>query len=158
MNKMELLHILALLKVEGVGDIVAKKLINHCGSAEEVFKSKSNHLKSIDGIGSVLLHNLKDKTVFEKAEQELKYIESENVTVLYYQDANYPKALLGLSDFPPLLYVKGELLPKDAHALAVVGTRSPTTYGATMAHRFSQDLARAGFTIVSGLFFSSLYM
>ena len=46
MNKTELIHILALLKVEGVGDIVAKKLINHCGSAEAVFKAVSGHAKA----------------------------------------------------------------------------------------------------------------
>ena len=47
----DLQYVLALQKVEGVGDIVAKKLINHCGSAREVFNSKSQHLKSIDGVG-----------------------------------------------------------------------------------------------------------
>ena len=64
MNPTELFNILALLKVEGVGDIVAKKLINHCGSAENVFNSKSQSLKSIDGIGTVLIKNLKDKSIF----------------------------------------------------------------------------------------------
>ena len=61
MNLTELFNILALLKVEGVGDIVAKKLINHCGSAENVLLAKPNQLKSIDGIGDVLIKNLKDR-------------------------------------------------------------------------------------------------
>lgn len=42
MNQTELYHLLALLKIEGVGDIVAKKLINHCGSAENVFNAKTS--------------------------------------------------------------------------------------------------------------------
>ena len=40
----ELLHALALLKVDGIGDVVAKKLINHCGSAQDVFQSKKKAL------------------------------------------------------------------------------------------------------------------
>ena len=81
MNSTELFNILALLKVEGVGDIVAKKLINHCGSAENVFMSKTQLLKSIDGIGAVLIKNLRDKTIFKKAEQEMRFIEKEKITI-----------------------------------------------------------------------------
>ena len=74
MNTNELFHLLALSQVDGVGDIVAKKLISHCGSAENVFKSKLKALKAIDGVGEVLVKNLKDKFVFEKAEKELHYV------------------------------------------------------------------------------------
>ena len=77
MNSTELFNILALLKVDGVGDIVAKKLINHCGSAENVFNAKANKLKAIDGIGTTLIEKLKDKTIFDKATEELKFIETE---------------------------------------------------------------------------------
>ena len=55
--------------MDGVGDIVAKKLINHCGSAEEIFKTKSSQLANIEGIGNVLLKNIKEKSIFQKAEQ-----------------------------------------------------------------------------------------
>lgn len=55
MNFEDLFYILALQKIEGVGDIVAKKLINHCGSAKEIFSAKSQQLRSIDGIGEVLI-------------------------------------------------------------------------------------------------------
>ena len=42
MSDEELFHLLALLKVDGVGDIIAKKLLTHCGSAEDVFKTKTS--------------------------------------------------------------------------------------------------------------------
>ena len=74
MTDNELLHLLALLKIDGVGDIMAKKLIAICGSAENVFKSKSAILANIDGVGAVLLKNLKDKKAFDSAEKELKFI------------------------------------------------------------------------------------
>ena len=79
MNETELFYLLALQKVEGVGDIVAKKLLSHCENAESIFKTKSSQLSSIDGIGSVLLSKLKNKTIFEKAEAELKFIKMKRV-------------------------------------------------------------------------------
>jgi DNA processing protein len=93
MNDTELLHLLALLKIEGVGDIVAKKLINHCGSAQNVFTSKIPFLKNIDGVGEVLIKNLKNKTVFQLAETELKYIKENDIQVSFYKDDNYPERL-----------------------------------------------------------------
>ena len=150
MNRTELVHILALLKVEGVGDIVAKKLINHCGSAEDVFKAKQNHLKSIDGIGSVLLNNLKDKTVFEKAEQELKYIETENITVLYYLDANYPDRLKHCIDGPVLLFASGNMNFENRKMISIVGTRQVTSYGMDFCKKLIEDLAIFNPIIVSG--------
>ena len=150
MNTTELLHVLALLKIEGVGDIVAKKLINHCGSAEAVFNAKPNHLKSIDGIGAVLLHNLKDKTVFEKAQQELKYIEYENINVLYYQDANYPDRLKHCIDGPVLLFASGNMNFENRKMISIVGTRQITSYGMDFCKKLIEDLAVFNPVIVSG--------
>ena len=50
MQHTNLYYTLALLQVEAVGDILAKKLITHCGSAEAVFKSKKNTLAKIDSV------------------------------------------------------------------------------------------------------------
>ena len=64
----DLYYTLALLQVEGVGDILAKKLISQCGSAEAVFKAKKTTLAKIDGIGNSFLKNIQDKTVFHKTD------------------------------------------------------------------------------------------
>jgi DNA processing protein len=122
MLEKELLHTLALLKIEGVGDIVAKKLINHCGSAENVLQAKSRQLQSIDGVGEILIRNLKDKTVFDRAEKELQYIQSENCNVLYYQDANYPDRLKHCIDGPVLLFASGNMDFENRKMISIVGT------------------------------------
>ena len=150
MNSTELFHLLALLKIDGVGDIVAKKLINHCGSAENVFSSKSSHLKSIDGIGEVLLKNLKDKSVFERAEQELKFIENEKITVLDYQNINYPDRLKHCIDGPILLFASGNLNLENRKIISIVGTREITSYGTNFCKKLIEDLAIFNPIIVSG--------
>jgi DNA processing protein len=67
------------------------------------------------------------------------------------QDADYPANLQGISSAPEVLAVVGDLVPQDALAIAVVGSRYPTPYGAQMAARLAGDLGRRGITVVSGL-------
>jgi len=54
-------------------------------------------------------------------------------------------------DPPGVLFVRGKLLSEDGLAIAIVGTRHPTTYGRQMAERLAGGLARAGLTVISGL-------
>lgn len=150
MNSNELLHTLALLKVDGIGDIVAKKLINHCGSAENVFRSKADSLKSIDGIGEVLIKKLKDTKVFQKAEIELKFIENEKIQVLYYQNEGYPEKLKHCIDGPVLLFTSGNINLENRKIMSIVGTREITSYGTAFCKELIADLAIFNPIIVSG--------
>ena len=71
----ELLHLLALLRVDGVGDIVAKKLLSHFGSAEAIFKAKKKSFLAIDGVGETLYKNFQRPYSLQEAEQELFFLE-----------------------------------------------------------------------------------
>jgi DNA processing protein len=64
---------------------------------------------------------------------------------------DYPVRLGELPDSPHLLYVRGAITASDAHAVAIVGSRRCTAYGQRMATRLAGGLARAGYTVVSGL-------
>jgi len=150
MNTTELFHVLALLKIDGVGDIVAKKLINHCGSAEKIFSARGSLLKSIDGIGEILLKKLKDKSVFEKAAQELKFIENEKIEVLYYKDENYPDKLKHCIDGPVLLFATGNFNFENRKLISIVGTRQITSYGTEFCKKLIEDLAIFNPIIISG--------
>jgi DNA processing protein len=150
MTDQDLLHVLALQQVEGVGDIVAKKLIAHCGNATEVFKTKSSQLAAIDGVGSVLLKNIKNKTVFEKAEQELQFIKSNEIKVSYFQDENYPDRLKHCIDGPVLLFTSGNIDLKNKKIISIVGTRQITSYGMEFCRKLIEDLAPLDPVIVSG--------
>ncbi|HXT20644.1 MAG TPA: DNA-processing protein DprA [Thermoanaerobaculia bacterium] len=69
-------------------------------------------------------------------------------------DTDYPVALRQLALPPPVLYVRGALPPALASgagaAVAIVGSRYPSTYGREAAWLFARDLARAGVVVVSG--------
>lgn len=150
MNDTELLHLLALLKVDGVGDIVAKKLLNHFATAENIFKAKANQLESIDGIGRVLIKNLKDKTVFNLAEAELKFIKENDINCLFYQDEKYPDRLKHCIDGPILLFTSGTIDFNNRKVISIVGTREITSYGTEFCKKFIEDLAPLNPIIVSG--------
>jgi len=150
MQETELLYLLALQKVEGVGDIVAKKLLTHCGNAETIFKTKSSQLSSIDGIGSVLLSKLKNKTIFEKAEAELKFINKNEINVAFFQDDNYPDRLKHCIDGPLLLFTSGNIDFKTRKIISIVGTRQITSHGTEFCKKLISDLAPLNPIIVSG--------
>jgi len=150
MSTTEILHILALTRVEGIGDIVAKKLINHCGSAENVFSAKANYLKSIDGIGDNLIKKLKDKSVFEKAERELRFIENEKINVLFYFDEKYPERLKHCIDGPVVLFASGNQKLENRKVISIVGTREITSHGTTFCKKLIEELAVFNPIILSG--------
>ena len=150
MQETELLYLLALQKVEGVGDIVAKKLLTHCGNAETIFKTKSSQLSSIDGIGTVLLSKLKNKTIFEKAEAELKFIINNEINVAFFQDDNYPDRLKHCIDGPLLLFTSGNIDFKTRKIISIVGTRQITSHGTEFCKKLIFDLAPLNPIIVSG--------
>ena len=150
MEDQELFHLLALQKVDGVGDIIAKKLIASCGDATTVFKTKIIHLSGIDGVGSVLLKNLKDKSIFESAEKELKFIKENQIKCVSFQDDNYPERLKHCIDGPLLMFTSGKIDLKNRKIISIVGTRQITSYGTEFCKKLITDLAPLDPVIVSG--------
>lgn len=150
MDDNELLHLLALQKVDGVGDVITKKLLQVFEKASAVFNAKSNQLAAIDGIGSVLLKNLKNKAVFDSAEKELRYIRDNRVNTLYFKDNNYPDKLKHCMDGPVLLFASGNLNINNQKIISIVGTRQVTSYGVDFCKKLIEDLAVLNPIIVSG--------
>ena len=150
MNDQDLFYLLALQAVDGVGDIIAKKLLMHFGSAEAVFKANTTQLAAIEGIGTILLKNLKDPSVFAKAERELQFIASSQLTVTSYQDTKYPERLKHCFDSPLVLFSSGNIDLQNQKTISIVGTRQITSYGLEFCRKFMEELAPMNPVIVSG--------
>ncbi|CAM3567057.1 DNA-processing protein DprA [Flavobacterium gelidilacus] len=150
MSQTELFYALSLLQVEGVGDVMAKKLINQCGSAENIFKEKTTTLQKIDGVGTILIKKLKDKSIFDKTIAELKFIEDENIQTLYFQDKLYPERLKHCIDSPLVLFQSGNIDLQNRKIISIVGTRQITSYGTEFCRKLIEDLAPLNPIIVSG--------
>ena len=84
MNEEEILALLRLQKTPMIGDIVAKKLIAHVGSATDIFKEKKQILQKINGIGQLTIQNLFDSSNQRLAELEFQYIKKIRLNILIF--------------------------------------------------------------------------
>ena len=151
METKDLFYTLALLKIDGIGDITAKKLIQHFGSAEKVLFATKKNLATVEGIGYKTINNLQNhQAALKSAEIELKYIEKDNINVLSINDGNYPLALKNCTDAPVLLFTSGNINLENPKFISIVGTRNPTHYGVGFCKELIQDLKAYNPVIVSG--------
>jgi DNA processing protein len=150
MTQHELLAVLRLQNIPNIGDVSAKKLIDHCGSAEAVFTDKRRQLLKIEGIGSYTLRNLYDAEHREAAEAEYGYIQKNQIDYTYFKDADHPAYLKHCVDSPILLFKRGNIDLADKKIISVVGTRNITSYGKAFCEKFIGDIAPLDPVIVSG--------
>jgi DNA processing protein len=86
-----------------------------------------------------------------ESEEEFAKLEAEGISFLLPGEKNFPKRLEEIDAPPAFLFAKGEILPRDAIALAVVGSRAVSEYGRRAVEKLVEPIAAAGVTIVSGL-------
>lgn len=141
---------LALALTPGLGPTKSRKLIEHFGGPEKIFRASLTELEST-GIQAVSAQSLATGKSAELAREEIARAAELGVTVISMDDASYPPRLKEIYDPPLVLYVRGsvELLTKPG--IAMVGTRHPTPYGTGMAERLACDLASQGLVIISGM-------
>ena len=145
-----ILEWLAISLTPGLGPTKARKLIEHLGSVEAVFRASLTELEAT-GIQAVSAQSIATGKSAELAREEMARAAAVEVTVISQEDPCYPPRLKEIYDPPLVLYVRGnpELLTKPG--IAMVGTRHPTPYGSGMAERLSCDLAAQGLVIISGM-------
>ncbi|MDP4846104.1 MAG: DNA-processing protein DprA [Akkermansiaceae bacterium] len=143
--------ILALNLLPSIGPVRISRLIESFGDAEGVLRASADRLKRVDGIGPETAKIISAWEDHADPTKELAEAEERGISIITREDASYPKHLLQAYDSPILLYVWGEILPRDKHAISVVGSRRTTTYGVNATKKLTYQLAHAGFTIVSGL-------
>lgn len=148
---MSLTHQIGLTLIKGVGQMLAKLLLNQFGSAEAVFKASKTQLLAIDGIGEKTAENIINTNALKIAEEQLGFIEKHKIEVLFYGNDNYPKKLKGCYDAPLLLYYKGNADLNHRRIISIVGTRNATIYGKMLCAQLVEELKNHNVLIVSGL-------
>jgi DNA processing protein len=73
------------------------------------------------------------------------------VSILGFNDPEFPRMLRDINDPPVLLFAKGNLHSLNTTGVAVIGTREPSPIGAKMAERSGYLFASNRLTVVSGL-------
>lgn len=144
---------LMLRAISGVGDAILLKLVQAFGSPDAVLSAPQMALEEV-GCRVPLVEAIQrgpDSAAVERLDRELAELRDRQIRVLTYLDPEYPAPLKTIPDPPPLLYLQGTLLESDRQAVAIVGTRKVSAAGRVLAEELACELARMGFTIVSGL-------
>jgi DNA processing protein len=149
----DLLYQLALTGVPQIGHVHAKILVQHFGSAKDIFKAPIHLLEKIEGIGAVRAHSIRSFKNFNEAEKEIAFIEKYKVNTLFLTDAGYPQRLLHCYDPPTLLFYRGKADLNASHIVSVIGTRSNTGYGKIITEKLISELAGWQVLVISGLAF-----
>jgi DNA processing protein len=148
---------LVLHRLPQVGAVTYNRLVNLFGSPEAALSQTSKQLEPLvepETLAAIqdFQSNPEISTIGQKALVDLEWVHSQpNVHLLSAMDANYPELLQKISNFPPLLFVRGDIHLLSLPQIAIVGSRNPSSGGGENAYRFAEFLASSGFAITSGL-------
>lgn len=147
------LYEVALHLFEGVGGVLARRLLARFGTAEEIFKAKKSQLLKVEGIGEKICQELSQKRaeLLQKAEKELENCQKLNIEPIFFTDNHYPTRLKQVEDAPILLYQKGKASLNEDRHLAIVGTRNATHYGKEFIEKFLKEIKTYKPIVISGM-------
>ncbi len=130
-----------------LGGVAVRGLLSTFGSALGAWQASREELLRVPGVGPGAAAALSRSPWVRMLREDQARVEQSGLRVLVWGDPDYPARLSQIASAPPVLYLRGTLLPEDAAAVAIVGSRHATAYGLAVAG----ELARRGLTIVSGL-------
>lgn len=149
-------YLYCLTKVEGLGSVRIKRLVEKFDYPEDVFGASVKGLSLIENISEKTAESiLRSADKFPELEKEYSALIEKandlNVRVIVITDPDYPELLKRIYDPPVILYVKGKYeKDKLQNSIGIVGTRKPTDYGKKIAEKFASELSSLGIAVISG--------
>ncbi|HKD68886.1 MAG TPA: DNA-processing protein DprA [Candidatus Binataceae bacterium] len=141
---------LALRRVSGVGARVARMLLEKFGEAPRIFAQGEEELVAA-GVYKPTARNIARFAEFEELEKELCELARLGVSLVRWNDENYPANLRQIPDPPPFLYLRGSLPVGERDCVAIVGARAASDAALHMAHRLGLEFAIKRIAVISGL-------
>ncbi len=142
---------LALALIPEVGSATFYRLMQALGSVEAVLRANREALAQVPGISRQVAQAISAFPWRDTLDRELRVIETRGLGLRRFGDEGYPELLAAIHSPPPVLYLRGTMRLEDRTAVAIVGSRTASPYGAAMAEQISGELAQRGVTIVSGM-------
>jgi len=140
----------ALALVPGIGRARLEGLLAAFGNAETVLAASQRDLMAVPGIGRAPATAIRGADA-AAGERVLERTAAVGGTALAPTDARFPSLLKLIPDAPVLLFALGNVELLERPAVAIVGSRSHTRYGAEACRHFAGGLGRVGLVVVSGM-------
>ncbi len=141
----------ALSFLPDIGPILSRRLLDRFGCPEAIFRASRAELLEVEKIGESKVKGIIHFNEWDRVEQEINRIKQSGARILTFTEPSFPEAIKAMPDCPPIIYVMGEFIKEDRYSVAIVGSRTPTSYGVSIAEKISRGLSSAGITIVSGM-------
>ena len=141
---------LALRRVDGLGNIGIRSLLDVFSSPEAVFRASVSSLNAVPGIGKTISNNIHSFAGWPQVDRELDTLSRQDISIVTCHSPLFPPMLQTIYDAPVLLYIKGRLDPGDI-TLALVGSRRASPYGKFTTEKLARELSLKGLTVVSGM-------
>ncbi len=129
--------------IKGIGAVRMQGLIAYFGDLESAWQASPVDLAGA-GLGLKLIERVVQARENVDLDKVWEKIEKQGIKILTWQDEAYPQRLKEIDQPPPVLYIRGEYLPDDLFAVAIVGTRRVTPYGRQITEELSSFLAANG--------------
>ncbi len=136
--------------IKGIGAVRCKQLLQVFGTLEKAWSASQSELR-MAGIPEKSVQLFAEFRSQTDPGNLLRSIQNRGISVLTWEDPDYPPLLKQIEAPPPVLYFIGKIPGPDAKFIAIVGTRRMTNYGRSMAEEISGFLAAHGVVIISGL-------
>jgi len=136
--------------IKGIGAVRIQGLIAYFGDLEAAWKAAPAELARA-GLALRLIERVVQARGGVSLDRVWENIEKQDIKILTWEDEVYPQRLKEIDQPPPVLYIRGEYLPDDLFAVAIVGTRRVTPYGRQITEELSSFLAANNMTVISGL-------
>ncbi|WP_258543216.1 DNA-processing protein DprA [Parvicella tangerina] len=149
----DILYQIALLEMTHVGPVVARKLIDHFGSAKAAIEAQESELDELGDIGKKILSQRTSDEMLNFARAQLLFCENKGAQVMSFYNEQYPFRLKQCTDAPLVLYQHGHCNLNSKRVVSIVGTRNCTGYGREKCAKLVEELQKYDVLIVSGLAF-----
>lgn len=150
-NQVEREFLLALSMIPEIRSDLIHRLLEHLGSAERIWKADTKILESVNGIGPATVEYINRERIKIDPVSSWDNMIKQGIRMILHDDIEYPQSLKSIYDPPPYLFIKGEILPSDSMAIAIVGSRKASNYGLLTSKWLASELAKSGLTIISGM-------
>lgn len=146
--------IILLSSLPGIGRVTISRFVNEIkftiSQSSEVIDALVELKQSYPRIRIPTYSEL-DGALF-KLDSIQKKCESLDISLITFNDKNYPSRYLRIKDKPLLLYYRGSIDSLNtSNTIAIIGTRKPTEYGLRIGRRIAQVFGELGYVIISGL-------
>lgn len=136
--------------LEGISAVKAMGLLEIYKHPRIIYEMSENELKQTKLLTEKNIQEILDKEKRDRVKQIDQLMVKHNIKMVNIYDECYPNNLKQIYDPPIALYYIGKFKIDD-FAIAIVGSRRTTNYGAYSARKMSYELSLRGVQIVSGL-------